>query len=198
MSVTLYDNALLDKFTNPETGVFENTVLSPPDEAFMRCAELPANGGQVKLPLISIYREGYTINLENWNYRRFRIGQKQSYPDPNTKTEVTMVRTLPIKIEYQIDVWATSKTQVDAIVRELVFWLLDSPYVKIEVPNSDYRPEVSFKIEDIVDNSEIMSFEERGRFYRMTIPIVFEEAHLFCFNNLKTVLEVPVELSIDE
>lgn len=191
MSVTLYDDALLEKFRE----IFDNVVFSPPDRAFKRKSEI--NQGKVEFPLISLYRENYTISFENFNFRQLRRGQEIQYMNDD-KSIVQMVESLPLRIDYQLDVWAEDRKLVDKMVCELLFFMLTHRTVNITVPGTDKEFTFDFQLEDISDNSDIMSFEERGRVYRVTIPFYFDNAHIFMLDNLDTVLDIDISVEIDE
>lgn len=197
MSVLEYDKALKSKIQN----VFDNVVLAEPDMAFKRSAELPENEGKVKLPLLSLYRENYTILLESVNQRAFRRGKKVAYPneDSDDYSTVQMMESLPVRIDYQLDLWADRRDTVDNLAAEVLFWLLGNPKIEIPVPETDRTMEFSFWFEDMQDNSDIMSFEEKGRLYRITIPLYFDEARILRTDEIKTALDVEYELiSTDE
>lgn len=192
MSVTLYDNALLEKIKP----VFNNVVISPPDMAFQRSAEL--NKGDVKVPLLSIYRENYTLNRDNFNMMRTRRGRKTEYVN-SEKSGVRMVKSLPIRIDYVLDVWAKEREVVDKMVAELLFWLVENPMITITIPNTtDMTQDFKLTIEDMTDNSDVMSFEERGRIYRVSIPFYIDQAQLYATEDLKTAKTLDIELDVME
>lgn len=197
MSIPLYDDAVIEKFES----VFENVVFSEPDRAFNRSAEKRGVQGEdveVKLPLISIYRENYTIDLERNNLRWRKRGRKVGLNDEETKAE--MAESLPVRIDYQLDVWAKGRREVDFLTVELLFWMLDNPEIQLDLSEDfdDFSPYFNWKLEDVTDNSDIMSFEDRGKYYRVTIPFYFDEAMVFRPDRLKVVNNVEVDLELDE
>ena len=192
MSVELYDSALLTKIQ----GVYENTVLSPPERAFQACAELKKNNGKVRLPLLSLYRFRYTLSLPMLSTRGIRRGRNISYTED--KSEIILQKTIPLDIEYQLDVWTDNTKTVDNIVRELLFWFLENPDITVTNPNGmDFQFSLIFD-HDVENNSDVMSFEQLGRLYRMTVPMRLDNAVLFSMGSVKTVFDNPVYIEIDE
>ena len=191
MSVELYDDALLEKIR----GVYSNTVFASTERAFQACAEL--NNGKVKLPLLSLSNFHYTISLPMLNTAAFRRGRSTEYTD-ESKSEVRKQRTISLDINYQLDVWADRKKTVDSIVRELLFWFLENPQIIIENPDGrDFQFSLIFD-QDVENNSDVMSFEQLGRIYRMTIPMRLDNAVLISMGSLKTVFENPVFIELEE
>ena len=199
MSIPLYDDAVLDKLK----GVFSNVVFSAPDKAFKRSAERKGLKGSaddvdVDLPLISVYRENYTVDMDRNNPRFRRRGRKIRNSDDDSRA--VMAEALPVRIDYQLDVWGKRRRELDVLVGELLFWMLDNPKVSLNLGGEfeDYSPEFNWKLEDVTDNSDIMSFSDRGKYYRVTIPFYFDEAMIFRYDKLKTVMDVDIELSLEE
>lgn len=134
MSVFYYDDALLYKFRE----VFSNTVLSPTDRAFQRSSELPPNKGEVNFPLISIYRENYTIQMQDFNWHGRHRGQMVKYD--NYARKVKMEKNIPLRIDYQIDIWGKEQRKTDKLLEEILFWITDFPNVEIIAPVMEIHP----------------------------------------------------------
>ena len=285
MSVYYYDDSLLYKFKN----VFSNTVLSPTDRAFERASMLPHNNGNVSFPLISIDRENYSINMSFFNEFAKRRGERARYL--NEGKSLQMERSIPLRIDYQIDLWAKDRRTLDKLMEEILFWITDTPQVEVispivklietpeklstgvylyelddeeghdkkyysyhkhlnvvthkdnyairpEPPNClkvsqsewddaiDYIKEEEIDLsgyneitwedmveiietleipthkytlvidQDLQDNSDIMSFDDLGRIYRMTFPFYIENARLTQHDEVPTVLEIETEISL--
>ena len=110
MSVIFYDTALKEKFKE----IFDNSFFAPTDEAFRECAKV--NNGKVKLPMISFYRPmGFTINWSRFNEAAFRGGYpiKQIRSHPDGKQGI--LKDLPVRLNYQIDVWSATKSTCDRL-----------------------------------------------------------------------------------
>jgi len=210
MSVIYYDTALKEKLK----GVFSNTFFANTEEAFKECARV--NNGRVKLPLISVFRPmGFMINTSRYNEHAFRTGYfvKQTKEHPKGKVEV--MKELPVRLQYQIDIWATKKAECDKLTEELLMFLLYKPYIEFVNPlielykydadaesgQSDKLIRAALKVEETIqDNSDIASFDDTGRFYRNTFEIFFDEPRLFSYNSFENFAdEIPITYSyLDE
>ncbi len=203
MSVIYYDTALKNKLK----AVFGNTFFAPTDEAFRECAKV--NNGRVRLPLMSFYRPmGFTINYSRYNERAFRTGYFVKQVKDHPKGKVKVLKELPIRLQYQIDIWAATKSDCDRLTEEMIMFLLYKPYIEFVNPKVDlqkYSAETAggqedkliraaLKLEETVqDNSDISTFEDRGRYYRNTLEISFEEPRLFSYADFeKFVDEIPI------
>lgn len=201
MSVIYYDTALKEKVKE----VFNNTFFATTEEAFKECARI--NNGKVKLPLISIFRPmGFTINTSRYNEDAFRRGYfiKKIRDHPDGKMQV--MKELPVRLQYQIDVWTATKSDCDRLTEELIMWLLYRPYIEFVNPRVDLQKhdeengsvsktiKTALKIEETIqDNSEVMSFEDRGRYYRNTFEIFFDEPRLFSYSTFENFVdEIPI------
>jgi len=193
MSVNLYDEAVLNKFK----GIFYNTVYAQTDMAFQASAELDKNQGKMRLPLFSIYCMNYTISLDWLNWGRTRVGRRSRFTDTENYTEMEREQTVPMRLEYQLDVWASTRSDLNDIVRELLFWIVQNPTFVVENPLNGEKYNFNLYISsDLQDNSDVMTHESRGRIYRMTIPLMVDEAVLFKVYDIKTVLEPLIEIEV--
>lgn len=194
MSLNLYDEAMLNKFR----GVFENTVFSGPDEVFEALAELHGASEVPKMPAISIHRYQSSVNSRLDSHPGSFLGQKLSYVD-QTKSEVYNTLTMPLQLEYMVELWATKRSIVNDLTSQILFWLKRRPNIKIDIPKVGEEQVFSIDVmDDIPDNTQISDFTERGRLYRTTLTLVIDNARLFNVYQDKTVLLVDVDLDAEE
>ena len=293
-SLTLYDEALKNKIQS----VFDNVVISEPDLAFKRAGERKGEKGKVKFPLLALFREDETINDENFNYRRLRSGVRNQRFG-NKDQAVQAIKQIPVRLDYQLDIFTEKKVVADKIMEEMLFWLytdlsivvtppetklvlindklfinnyrikddiysvevidrsgedgldlevelvnkkleirlatdmaenldnnknnldniinkvndiegfvafkkgeVDNEYLESEFEETDIlgvEKKFSYTIEDIQDNSELMGFEERGRYYRKTIMFYLDNVRLFASKISSRLLNIDYNyINIDE
>jgi len=203
MSVIYYDTALKEKIK----GVFDNTFFAPTDEAFRECAKV--NYGKVKLPMISFYRpDGFTINWSRYNHEEFLKGYPVKQVKDHPKGKQRGIKALPVRLNYQLDIWSATKRDCDRLSEEIILFLKYYPMIEFVNPRIElYRHdaeaegeqipkkfEVALHIEETVqDNSDIASFGDRGRYYRNTLQIYFEEPRLFYYFDITNFAdEIPI------
>lgn len=212
MSLELYDRALEHKLRN----VFENVIMAPPDDAFARSNK----EGEVKLPLISAYRMSNEIDWENFNHpasfsgRATRVRYAEgtetdtegnprktavnwdSNPvvDPSMREGLEAYRkseTIPIKITYQIDIWAQLRKYADEIFRELVFYLLHYPDLLIEIPSVEKPLVFSMQLTDTSTETDY-EFGDTNVIHRYTLTYEVPFAQLFYEpDSVPPVLHIP-------
>ena len=188
-SLKIYDKGMLNKFRS----VFDNCIIAESDGAFSTAEE---QLGEVKLPLISIYRDDFNIHPARFNLSQRRRGSSiVSKAEDNS--EYKTIQDIPMELSYQIDIWTRRKEDIDKLVPEVIFWLVENPNIEVNIDGIDHPIEFSLTLEeDIMDNTDLMSFEDKGRIFRMTIPVRIHEARLIGFKNIKTVLTQDIQYEV--
>lgn len=212
MSLELYDLALEKKLKN----IFENVIMSPPDDAFARSNK----EGKVRLPLISAYRMSNEVNWDEFNHPasfrgkptrvEYREGFKNDsqgnprYADVNWKHNPVnspsmrrgldayrVTESVPIKITYQIDIWAQLRKYADEIFRELVFYLLHYPDLLVEIPSVQEPLVFSLQLTDTSTETDY-EFGDTNVIHRYTLTYEVPYAQLFYEpDSVPPVLHIP-------
>lgn len=175
MDLYSYDNALIDKLTK----VFPN-VINCSDDKVLSYSEDDDEENNVSLPMISFWRLNSDFNLENFNYSGTMRGR------PMTKLNNTKglnIQEIPINLIYQIDLWSDRRYEVDQLYKELLFYLIQEPYLNVLCETDMTVRDFYFKITDTNTSIELAEFNDNGKIYRQIITIECDSA----------VLGVPVE-----
>lgn len=178
MSVYAYDKAVTDLF---ESIIGDSIMIQPPENAIRNTAQL--NGDNIKFPLITINRTSWSIRQQDRNFALMREGQTVRFNDDHT---VTQARLLPIKIEYQVDIFTVDKRMNDEIARELIFYLSVKPTLQVEV-DYDIGIKHNFNLlldPDIVDNSDVTNHINDGVLFRSTFTMYCDDAYLWAGKDL--------------
>jgi len=107
------------------------------------------------------------------------------------------LNAIPFYIEWQVDLYDPDKRVVDEMVRELIFFLTDKPFIWIEIPYG-LNQQVGWNIdydENIVDNSDLVEFKETGRVYRKTVTLFTDEAWLFKTNLAPSLAYIDIKVN---
>ena len=217
MSLELYDLALEKKLKN----IFENVIISPPDDAFARSNK----EGKVRLPLISAYRMSNEVNWDEFNHPASFRGKptrveyldgfknddqgNPRYADISWKhnpiTNPSMRRgldayriteTVPIKITYQIDIWAQLRKYADEIFRELVFYMLHYPDLLVEIPSVQEPLVFSLQLTDTSTETDY-EFGDTNVIHRYTLTYEVPYAQIFFEpDSVPPVLHIPTTYMI--
>lgn len=176
MSVYLYDEAIVDRLRKV-TGDSRIHIV-PPDLSVSFFAQFDKD--KVEYPAIVVSR-GSTINVNQGLYNQVSLLKGQTVRLNSDENTVSKIKTLPIRVEWNIDVYAVDRYTCDEIVRELVFYLMTYPRFSVKVP---YGVDIDQNFDIVVspeisDNSDLVEFPNTGEIFRETISIYTENAHLY-------------------
>lgn len=174
MSVGLYDKAIVNHFRDILDD--ERIHILPVEHAIRFTAQLTKD--DVKFPLISTTRLNYSIRSSDINFYGLRQG---GYQNRNSDGTSTFEQIIPIRINYQMDIFTVDKRTGDELVRELVFHILLNPTLQVEVPYG-LNAKRDFNIyldSDIVDNSDTIEHLDKGVRFRNTLTFYTDDAYLF-------------------
>ena len=180
MSVYLYDEAIANRLKTVLASGDVNIIT--PEKAFTKSFEGQDNP---QFPAVSIYRDSYTLTFETRNMTMYRRGRIEE----DSELNLFATKALPIIIRYQIDVWTKTRQQNDEFVRDLIWFFTLYPEHKMTLKYSGFERTIKFNTfleEDVVNNSQINEFEDKGQYYRSTFNIRVDEAKLFMVNPIGT------------
>ena len=178
MSVALYDDALVQKFSNwtKET----NLQIYGPNEV-TRLFEMEideSNDRPIKLPLIGISRAG---GYQILNQSKRPLSFDGLTLNANLEKSLQL-NAIPISITYQIDVYTRYLKEADEISRNLVFNIINFPKLPVTFTynNYEYTHNSNIRLNDTIeDNSSIPERLSLGQFSRLTLSILVDDAYLW-------------------
>lgn len=199
MACRYYDDILTEKIKRWIPEASKLRVLKP-DET-KRLFELTAEDNKdkaFKLPMVAISRNN-DIELLT------AIKNPQSFDGLrllNNSNQTLMLNIIPIRLQYQLDIYTKKSDEADEYVRSFLFKLINNPLLKINIPynNTFLEHTANIRVLDTVsDTSDISERIFSGQFYRWTIQLEVQDAFLFSLpyrNNWQFVLnDTPIELS---
>ena len=174
MSVHRYDKAIVEHFR--EIFDDERIHILPVEQAIRFTAQLQKD--DVRFPLISTTRLGYSIRLSDVNFFGLHSGGYQNRNEDGTNT---FAQVIPIRINYQMDIFTVDKITGDELVRELIFHIMQNPTLTVDVPyNLNMEHKFNLFLEsDIVDNSDTIEHVDKGVKFRNTLTFYTDDAYLF-------------------
>ena len=181
----LYDTVIVDKFKK----LFNDSriTIQPPENAIRYAAQLEDD--DVNFPLISLNRTNWSIRMSDLNFAQSRTGVLNRVNDDNT---LSVMKIIPIRMDYQLDVYTVDKPSNDEIYRELLFYFLNNPTLEVEIPytlESKHLFNLYFN-DEIIDNSDTVEHVNKGVLYRYTSTWYTNDAYLFSgsteFNRVPT------------
>lgn len=200
--ISAFHNSVVKLIGNVFKG---KVVLEPVDTAFEYALKQTKNN--LEFPFISLYpAPNIEISSLNNNYSAIKDGMPMYRETPiyNENGEMTgvtnkiskNVKNLYINIEYQIDVWSTTRKEVEEVTQELLFWL----YENRELTINYYGKTLYFTFvigDNIVDNTDLVNYETNNKIYRMTLNIVVTGS-IFRTENYFNVLHTNIDVGFLE
>ncbi|MEG7657941.1 hypothetical protein U2073_15320, partial [Listeria monocytogenes] len=83
----------------------------------------------VSLPMISLYRTGYSYERQFFNFAERFIGREMWKDEQNLIGEYA--RSITVSITYQIDVWGSTRREMDELTAELIMFLELAPIIEV-------------------------------------------------------------------
>lgn len=195
MSISLYDEAV-HKLILSKVQDNKIRVLRPEEtkELFAMTADM-VKDKPISLPLISISRSN-NIEILDTNKQplsfdgiKIQIGSKEDM----------LLSRIPIKLEYQIDVWTQKQIDCENYIREFVFLLINNPTIKIVLPynGAEFPQSANIRMaNEIVDNSDADNRLFKGQFTRMTLTFDIDDAYLYSIPIKKNAIISDVTLRV--
>ena len=178
-----------------------SVVMEPPDVAFQYAIKQTNNN--LTLPMISFYPDN-TIQLDRKNNAMPSYDEGFQFQNPmnvynedgsfkgTNKRLAKNAKFLYIIIGYQLDTWATTRLEAEEVMQELVFWLHHNQQVEIEYMG--VKLQFSFDLaNEIIDNSDLASYQSNGKLYRYTYGIQIH-ATLLRSENYFTVIKPNIKV----
>ena len=156
-----------------------SVVMEPPETVFQYAIKQTKN--DLKFPLISFYPDNtITLDTKNISMPSYKEGLKFQNPIITYNEDGSIkgtndrlaknVKFLYIIIGYQLDVWATTRLEAEQTMQELIFWLYENQQISTKLQDEELN--FTFEIDNqIVDNSDLASYQSQGKLYRFTLNI---------------------------
>jgi len=132
----------------------------------------------VTLPMITIARDN---NIEILDTNK----QPKSFDGFKVQIEENkdiLMSAIPIRLQYQLDIWTKEQEDCEEFIREFVFLLINNPILDIYVPYNGTNIHQSCHIKmahEIVDNSDSDKRLYKDQFTRMTLTFEIDDAYLY-------------------
>ena len=178
MSIEIYDNAVSEMIFSR---VKDTKVRMLRPEETKHLFEMTADMNKDKpitLPLIAISRNpNIEILNTNKNPKSFDGFKVQIEPENDI-----LMSVIPIRLEYQLDVYCKKQSEAEDYIREFVFLLINNPMLEFYIPYNGTNIPQSCHIKlanEIVDNSDSQQRLFKDQFTRMTLTFEIDDARLY-------------------
>lgn len=179
MAIRFYDEVIAAKLKKWIPSNSKLRVLKT-DETARLFETLADDSGDknVKLPLIALSR-GKDIELLS------NIKSLQSFNGLSlykNQKETIQLNVIPIKVDYQLDIYTKTYEEGDEYLRNFLFKLINNPQIVIDIPYNDtwVRHTANIRVDSSVsDTSDITEHLFAGQFTRWSIKFELQDAFLF-------------------
>lgn len=203
MSIALYDKALVEKLNRWSKDT--NLTITGPSETkrLFQVVTDTTNDSPIKLPLISLTRKG-GFEILSTEKRPLTFDGLDLEANKNKSMQLNAI---PIRIEYQLDVYTRYLEEADQYIRNLVFNIINYPKLQVILPymSKNYVHDANIRLtSEISDNSDIPERLISGQFTRWSIPLFIDDAYLWDIrvrDNYKIDIEnmgIDYEIDIDK
>lgn len=179
MACRYYDDILVAKLKKWVPDDSKLRVLKPDESKRFFGLTADDNKDQpFKLPLIALSRNNDIELLSNVKSQKSFDGLHIAQVDDTT----LQFNVIPIKLEYQLDIYTKTSEEGDEYLRNFLFKLINNPVIKIEIPYNGTHIEHIANIRVLSNVSDTSSISERifsGQFTRWTISLEIKDAFLF-------------------
>ena len=141
-------------------GNINQGVVQCPKEIALR--ELSEKRGTTFLEFINFWRRG--SGGIDWNRQNTRIARTGITMEGATQNDVTIVRAVPVTVEYEVWFWSQNYNKVGLADTEYLFWAQENPQLDMTL-NDDYPLEFDMHFSDIYDESPIDEKYDVGQFF---------------------------------
>lgn len=179
MAARYYDDAIINKI---EHWLPENTklrILKPDDtKHFFYTKADDLKDKPFTLPMISLYRNKDIELLSEIKQPKSFAGLKILSKEDQT----LQFNVIPIKLNYQLDIYTKKAEEADEYVRNFLFKLINNPKIIITIPYNGYEVQHTANIRVMTTVSDTSDTTERlftGQFTRWTIQLEIQDAFLF-------------------
>lgn len=200
MAIHYYDDLIVEKLRRwlPEAS---NLHILHPDETkkFFELTADDTNDAPFALPLIAVSRKDELELLSTVkspkSYDGLRLvptDQRTDFSDLKGDKYIQALASIPegtyqfnvipIRPEYQLDIYAKTAIECEEYVRSFLFKLINNPLLQIEIPYNDLNIEHTANIRILSNIANTSSISERifsGQFTRWTIQFELHDAFLF-------------------
>lgn len=200
MSIDYYDDALVAKFSRWLPEQVDLRVLDKDDvKRFLSLEAEKTDDKPLKLPMLSLSMDP-TIELlsttkHSKSFNGIKLQKNPTLQELMSQAKYTnkkpsdlapegtyQLNAIPIKLQYQMDIYTKTAAEGFEYVRALLFKIMNNPQIKIEIPYNDSKLEhvAYIKLQSTVSDTSAIS--ERlfpGQFTRWTLTFELQDAFFF-------------------
>ena len=196
MSIKLYDEALTNKIKKAVMTNDKILILGPEEsseELFKDKADI--NHDKLTLPMISLIRKRdvdiLNTNKKPLSYDGVKLPMIDSIGQQVKQGKTLKLNAIPIKLEYQLDIYTKNEYEADEYAREFLFFFINNPRITVELPYNGAKAthESNIRVESpLINNSDISQKLFKDQFYRYSMNLYIDDAYYFSIPVMSPIL----------
>lgn len=189
---------LFNKFgdiLNLET-VKEGVILYPKEIALREMAE---RKDQVELEFMNLWRTQVTPDWKYMKSTAARRGMQMEYVDAATKTDIAIIKSIPVHLEYDLWFWTRYIERLNLIAERYLFWQHSDPNlglnfdVRFDLVKHAYPVELDLHFGPLIDESTEAQKYDKGTMFVLRTPIKIDGVALIA-DSVKTIKSITLSL----
>lgn len=184
-----YDNAIVEDLRQSfnTSAQAEPAVYVVPPESVLDIAAQVQND-KIKFPVVAVNRDD-NVPIDNDRFNFSLLHQGIATVFDKEKNEIYYEKVMPIKLEYDLVCLATNTTDVDELVRELMFKYTSQYFITLKVPYESKRKiRCGLRIDpsDVIERqSSTSDYLQEGKLYSASIRLYVDGAVLLSYTPAK-------------
>lgn len=179
MALRYYDDAVVAKLKRWIPSNMTLRVLKPDEtKRFLETQADDKKDEPLALPLMSLSRNTDIELLQTTKC----LKSFQGLAIHRTEDVTVEMNVIPVKLDYQLDLYTRTYEEGDNLLREFLFKLINNPKIIIGIPYNDIYVQATANIRVSSTVSDTSAVSERlfsGQFTRWTINFEIQDAHLY-------------------
>lgn len=173
-----YNKALLEKLVATKVP----TIMSN-SEKFLEDIEVDQSKTKRKFPYIRLMRQPITFKDDGLGSLVERLRGIKGVPGRGNI--MTMTKSIPINLQYQIEVLSRDNISAEGLLVDLIFFLVENPILSIKLGNVEKPIDFPILLKELEDVTELSEFSEKGKLYRYILVCEIQEARIFAQSEVK-------------
>jgi hypothetical protein len=198
--IHLYDTAianyLQERLASSGNPDYKNVKVYRPENIHELVALL--KGDTVPLPVVSLVRTAEPVDRERYNFAREKFGFPVNV-NPDNKNEVVFEYSIPIALEYSLQVMSEKTWLADEIIRSLWACLRRRYFHEIKAPYGINR-KISFGLEcgdDIVIQTGSSEYHAAGTLYQKSVPL-WTNGAVMLFSDKRKIMHLELDKIVEK
>lgn len=189
---------LFDKFgdvLNLES-VKQGVLLYPKETALREVAE---RRDQVELEFINLWRVQTAPDWKKMKTTAARRGMQMEYVDAGTQNDIVIVKSIPVRLEYNVWFWTKYVERLNLIAERYLFWQHDDPNlhlnfeVRYDLIEHVYPIGLDLHFGPLTDESTEVQKYDKGAMYILRTPVIVDGVALVA-DSVKTVKSITLTM----